>query len=127
MENKVFKTKTAKLWVEKGILHCRVFPGAKITIENAREIMDVSLRLANGKKVPVLGDMRNVKSIPKESRDYLSGKEATKTASSLALLIESPISKIIGNFLMGLNKPSYPVKLFTAKNEAIQWLKGFIN
>ena len=127
MENKVFKTKTAELKLENGILQCDVFPNAEITIEEGKKIMEASFKLSNGKKLPILADMRRIKSMPRESRIYLSGEEATKTASALAVLIETSISKIIGNFILGLNKPTYPVKMFNSKQKAIEWLKEFLH
>ena len=70
--------------------------------------------------------MGKIKSMPRDSRVYLSGEEAKKTAIALALVTETSLSKIIGNFLLGLNKPSYPIKMFTSQEKAKQWLKGFI-
>ncbi len=50
----------------------------------------------------------------------LKGKKAL-------LLIGSPVSRVIGNFFMGLNKPIYPTKLFTDPQKAIRWLQTFPN
>lgn len=126
MKDNVIKTRTSEMWMEDGILHCKLFPNSEVTYEHAKEIMEESMKLSGGKNIPVLGDLSEVKSISRRAREYLSGEEATKIASSLAVLAGSPVSKVIGNFLIGLNKPSYPVKLFTSKEKAIKWLKKFI-
>ncbi len=47
--------------------------------------------------------------------------------TAIAMLINSPGSRIIGNFFLGINKPSVPTKLFNEKNKAIEWLKQFVN
>ena len=46
-------------------------------------------------------------------------------ARATALLTSSPVSKTIGNFFMGLNKPLSPTRLFTNSDKAIQWLHTF--
>src|ERR1700756_4774181 len=45
---------------------------------------------------------------------------------NFSILIESPLSRIIGNFFMGLNKPSVPAKLFNNEQDAIAWLKQYV-
>jgi len=62
----------------------------------------------------------------REARRYFAGEETAKVESAAALLIESPLSKAIGNFFMGLNKPIVPTRLFTSEAEALAWLKGFV-
>lgn len=125
MVNKFIKTKSAQIWIEDNILRCKLVPGAEITIDHAKEIVKETLRLCKGKKMPILGDMREAKYISFESRRYLSGNEAEKAAYALAMIANSPVSKVIGNFLIGINKPPYPVRLFTSKEKAIEWLKKF--
>ncbi len=126
MKNKVIKTKKAKMWMENGILRCQLFPNSEISLEFAKQIVEETLKLCKGKNVPILGDLSKAKFISKESREYLSGDEAMKAASSLANITRTPFSKVIGNFLIGLNKPPYPVRLFTSEEKAIEWLKLFI-
>ncbi len=48
------------------------------------------------------------------------GLNRTKTR-----VISSPVSRVIGNFFMGLNKPISPTRLFTDPHKAIQWLHTF--
>jgi hypothetical protein len=43
-----------------------------------------------------------------------------------ALIVDSPVGRIIGNFFIGMNKPGIPVKIFDSEDKAIQWLRGFI-
>jgi hypothetical protein len=43
--------------------------------------------------------------------------------SAFAIIIQSPLSRVIGNFFMGLNKPRVPARLFKSEKEAVKWLK----
>lgn len=69
-------------------------------------------------------DTTLAKSITKEARDYFSMKGRKSKVIGFAILIKSPLSKIIANFFMGLNKPIVHVKLFTNEQDAIVWCKS---
>jgi hypothetical protein len=45
---------------------------------------------------------------------------------SAAMLIDSAVSRMIGNIFLATQKTSFPVRLFNSEAEAIQWLKGFL-
>lgn len=124
----VEETRTNKMWLddEEGILHFQYFPGVEITLEDAREVGSCQQKLLQGKKRPVLGDIVAVKSVTRKARDYFAGVEFQKCNLAMALLVSSPVSKVIGNIFIAFNKPSYPTRLFTSKSKALEWLKTFI-
>ena len=116
-------------WMGKdGIAHTKVKPLAEVTIKEAEENSDVvnSFIDQTKKRYPLLIDSRNIKSMSKEARDYFSVQNRVTSINSFAVVIDSPLSRIIGNFFMGLNKPSVPAKLFTNEEEAIRWLKQYL-
>ena len=131
MENEVVvTTRIAKIWLgEDGIV--RSVPCAKVvtlvlTLADAKETFSAILKVSKGRKRPYLSDIRKIKSVDRESREYFASEEVANAISAIAMLIGSPVSRIIGNFFLGLNKPSYPIKLFTSESEAIEWLRRFI-
>ena len=127
MKNEVIETEVAKVWLgEDGIIRIVNLPGVEVTLENITEINRHLKKLSKGKKVPVFNDIRGVKSITREARLFASGEKSAQVSSAAALLIGSPLSKVIGNFFMGINKPPYPTKLFTSEKKALEWLEGFI-
>ncbi len=127
MKNEVIETKIAKVWLgEDGIIRVVTLPDVEVTLENITEINRNIKKLIMGKKVPVFTDIRGVKSITREARLFASGEDSAQVSSAAALLIGSPVSKVIGNFFLGINKPPYPAKLFSSEKKALQWLKGFV-
>ena len=62
----------------------------------------------NKAKTRVLIDMTSVIEISKEARDYFANERTASIQRATALLIGSPVSRVIGNFFMGLNKPISP-------------------
>ncbi|MYM56220.1 DUF7793 family protein [Thalassovita mangrovi] len=108
---------------EDGIIRFRVSPGATVNAAAAQQCVTGASQLAGSAKQLLLIDMRGLRDINRDARRiYNDGP-----AFAVALLIGSPISKVIGSFFLGLNKPSYPLRLFTSEQEAVKWLKDFID
>jgi hypothetical protein len=127
VKNEEIETRTAKLYLGKdGISRSIIKPGAKITIDEIKENFAALSQITAGKKIPCLIDLRGIKSINREAREYISDEKTTNQVSTSALLVGSPLSKVIGNFSLGINKPPYPTKMFTSEEKALEWLKGFI-
>ena len=98
------------------------------TVETAIEIIDAEERICaklNINRACVLVDLGHVHAVSKEARDYFANKRTASIQLAAALLVPTPMSKIIGNFSMGLNKPIGPTQLFTDSQKAINWLFSF--
>ena len=123
------ETSTQKLYwdSENEIVWGELF-GDQTTEDQARETVDAqeSLRDSlNKKKTLVLIDMRDITEISKEARDYFANERTASIQRATALLTDSPVSRVIGNFFMGLNKPISPTRMFTDPQKAIEWLHTF--
>ena len=98
--------------------------------EGAKENIDAQERIRdslNKKKTRVLVDMTELTEMSKEVRDYFANERTASVQRATALLIVSPVNRVIGNFFMGLNKPISPTRLFTDPQKAIEWLQTFSN
>jgi hypothetical protein len=118
----VLELRSYHTWMGKdGIARTRVKDGAEIVLEDAKANSVAVCSLVGPEKFALIVDTRQIKSITKEARDYfsLNGRESRVVA--FAILIDSPLSRIIGNFFMGLNKPRVPVKLFNRESRAVDW------
>lgn len=121
------KTKTYTTWMgNDGIARTVVDAGAEVDVEEAKENTEAVFSLYKDKKFPLLIDSRHIKYITKEARDHFSIRNRETLITAFAVLIDSPLSRVIGNFFMGLNKPSVPARLFTKEEEAIKWLKNYL-
>ncbi|MCK4760934.1 MAG: hypothetical protein KAW12_01955 [Candidatus Aminicenantes bacterium] len=128
MKSEVIETKTAKVWLnEENICCVEHSPNAEIALAEMKENAAAVYNVIGGKISPVLVDIREVKYITREARSYVSSEKALKAALAQAFLIGSPVSRVIGNFFLGINKTPFPTKLFTSKEKALSWLRGFID
>jgi hypothetical protein len=125
--SQIIQTRTQKVWIsEDGILHFEILPGSTVGLEDAVESIQAGALLCRGVKRPTLIDIRNIRAIQHEARQYYAGPETANVEKAAALLIGSFIGRVIGNFFLGLNKPLTPTRLFTSEEEAVQWLKEFL-
>ena len=125
-EGDVITTRTATVWIgEDGISRVIRHPGAEEGLTDAKEIIEAGRKLAKGVKILNLSDIRGLKSASREARQYFR-METSKYLIASAVLIDSQISRMVGNFYISVNKPDYPIKLFTSESKAIEWLKGFL-
>jgi hypothetical protein len=121
------KSRVARVWIgEDGICRIVHVPGAEITLQDAQETMAAYLKLNKGKRLPLLVDTKTMRSISREARHYYASAEAAAVASAVALMVETPVSKVLGNFYLGLSNPHLPSRLFTAEGPALEWLKGYL-
>lgn len=127
MDNQVFYTPIAKVWIDKdNIGNVTILPDAAITLESARKHCEICTKASNGKSMAVIFDTRNARYVEKKARDYFSSLKVTDITKAAAVIVRLPVSRIIGNFFMGFNKPSFPVKLFTSESNAHEWLKKYV-
>jgi hypothetical protein len=112
---------------EDGIAITRVREDAEITIAEAKANTETIIRLTQGRTCPILVDTRMIKSISNEAREHFAMRGRVAHVNSIALLIQSPVSRIIGNFYISLNKPAVPTRLFTDESAALLWLRSQLN
>jgi hypothetical protein len=51
---------------------------------------------------------------------------ACQGVTSAALLIDSALSRMIGNVLITFSKPTLPARIYNSEAAAIEWLKEFL-
>lgn len=127
MEREEIVTRVSRVWVgDDGIARVIHFPGVELTLADAQETMAAYLKVSKGEKLPLLVDTTEMKSMTRESRLYYASEETAQTGCAVAIIIGTPVSKVLGNFYIGLSKPHLPSRLFTSEEEALAWLRSFL-
>jgi alpha-D-ribose 1-methylphosphonate 5-triphosphate diphosphatase PhnM len=119
------RTRTCEFVVDRYI-HARFLPGAEVTLDDAKQNIAMTGELGGGVALPALIDLRDVRSQSAEARAYLAGPEAARVSNAVALLVASPLTKVLGNFYLGFNRPETPTRIFGSTEEAEAWLAGFL-
>ncbi len=121
---KTLLTVHLELRLEEGILLGK-WNEPFITLDVAKQAVEARLRFCEGSSHPALIDMRKIKSVTKEAREYLA-REGAEGIRAGALLIGSPLTRMLGNIFLQINKPEVPTRLFTSEESAKQWLRKFL-
>ncbi|HEY0734978.1 MAG TPA: hypothetical protein VGD69_08735 [Herpetosiphonaceae bacterium] len=124
MESEEILTRTARIRMEAGrMIRVTALPDVVQTLADAQTDAGVFDKLGQRKPFTVLLDLRKLKSQEREAREFYSQPGHTPGLVAVAILIGSPMSRVIGNFFMGFNKSNIPARLFTSEADAIGWLK----
>ena len=125
MPNPRFENDYATFWMEAGVVYFVYKTNSSIDLNAAKQILRDRIKFQQETEYPIYCDIRGMKRADKEARDFLA-KEGSSYTKGVAIVVDSPMTKIIGNFYLGLNKPTTPTKMFTEKQEALDYLKQFI-
>mgnify|MGYP002777813040 FL=1 len=119
-------TRTEQIWLgEDGVIRAVVHPGLVTNLEDAQENVRGFARVAGGVRRLAIIDMRaHAASATREAREYYAGPENAKVVLAVALLVRSSVGRLIGNFFLGINKTTFPLKLFAEPEPALEWLRG---
>ena len=119
------ETTIADVWIDtERIIHIEFKASDQHGIEEARGIVAAHNQLANGTPCPVLADIQSVTvGADRAARKHYVSDESSRFTTGMAMLVASPMQRMLGNIFFKLNRPPYPTRLFNGKQEAIQWLK----
>jgi hypothetical protein len=111
---------------DDGILAYHPKPGLILTLEIASQVLQVGLQIVDGPK-PTLVLMQEVQRVDRHARAFFASEEYLRLSCQTALVVGSPVSRVIGNFFVGLNRLKYPCRIFDDPQLAVAWLRGFVS
>ncbi len=124
--SKRFVTQTEEMWLEDdGIMRVVVHKGARENGETVKQSLATHAECTAGRRVPVLVDSTGIHS---QSREARLGFASNPCTAALALIVSSPVSRVIGNFYFGVHKTDHPTRMFAPGQEdaALRWLRQFL-
>jgi hypothetical protein len=103
-------------------------PGHIQTEENARRSLAEFNRIAEstGRRMAVIVLVDLVKSQDAASRRVWSAPQERNLRCALALVCASALSRAIGSFFIGLNRPACPTKMFATYEQALSWTREMV-
>jgi hypothetical protein len=118
------ETRTAVVTLEPdGCVVVRVRAGVPQTVSDARANLAAALGVGNGKRRPILIDIRVAVPLDAEVRKHYSGTVLVDGFTAMALLVTaSPVGRMIGNIYLRVASTGIPTRLFNDENSARAWL-----
>ncbi len=121
------RTDLHRMWVDQyGILHASPDPGVHLTRAEAKAAVDLGWVLQEQVVRPVVMDLRSIRSMDRDARAYYAGPEVAARTPAAALLVGNPLTRVIGNFFLGLNKAEHTLKLFGDEPAAVEWCRTYL-
>ncbi len=122
-KTQVVETKTAWFWLDDGVALHVIRPGARLELVDAQHNFTAMVEMTGHQRVPLVADLSQMAAASREVRQYNSGADAATAVTALAMIVGSPVSRMIGNFYMSLYRPAFPARLFSDAAQAVQWAK----
>lgn len=107
-----------------GVVIVRIREGTRAVPRDIDDMLAAAEAVCEGKKHPWIVDIRGSRSISREARVMLAGERAARITISTALIVASPVSRVIGSFFIGLNRTPFPTRVFTSEKQALTWLEA---
>ncbi len=77
-----------------------------------------------GTKCGIVVIMSNLLSQDAETRRIYRELGENGLYFAVALVVDSPLSRALGSFFVGLSKPKIPMKLFDTAERSIEWIRS---
>ena len=115
--------RTATVSLDDGIVLVRVRAGAEQTVADAQANLAASLQVRDGRRRPILVDIRQAVPLDGEVRRYYSGQVLVDGFTAMALLVNaSPLGRMVGNIYLRIANTFIPTRLFADEASARAWL-----
>ncbi|MFY9310750.1 MAG: hypothetical protein WAQ28_17015 [Bacteroidia bacterium] len=125
MKELLFENEIIRFEFENGII-IGTFKLESVDINLAKEVTTHRLQIQKGKSFPLLSNIKSIKSSTKQARDYMASEEGCQGVVAAAVLIDSPLGSMIGNFFISISRPYVTTKIFTDDSDAKKWLAQFV-
>ncbi len=106
----------------EGVILAKVFHNVEIDLERAKTYHALIEYLCRGEEHCTVIDLSGISTVTPDARKHLQEVSSSwgKTIA-VALITNTFTARIIGSFFLSINKPAYPVKIFTDSLEAQHW------
>ena len=114
--------------LDSGILINDYARECRVDLHHIHEMNEVMKMIheKSGKMHPICSIIPRDLTITKEAREYGSTKEANPYTAATAIVLSSLAHRILGNFIMRVQRPHMPFRLFANSDEALKWLAQYL-
>jgi len=109
-----------------GIVH--VMFHKKIVLDVALQMLMITIynEITERKKHPFLYEALPGVKVTKEARDNAMRIETEAPGNAYAVVAKTIGYRIVANFYLNIKKTINPYKVFSNKEDAVEWLRGFV-
>jgi hypothetical protein len=121
----IINTSCAKITIQNdGLSYIEYLKGAKITVVQQEENLEQFLLRKKDLSGLYIHDFSNMLSFTPKARKFVLDSRVNEITRAVAILVYSPLSKLLANILIKKTKPLFPLQVFTDRTKAELWLKS---
>lgn len=114
-----------RMWLRPdGIVSLAFVPRIATDLADALAAVEAMTRLTRGRRSPLLVSLHAAGPQDRPARAEFARRD--DVVSAVALIVDTPLSRIIGNFYLSVNRPIAPTRLFDDEATAVAWLLEFV-
>lgn len=110
-----------RIWLRQdGVVHLVWAPQVATGLEDAIAAIEAMERLTDGRPAPLLVDTHD--SGPQDRAARMEFVRRGDLVSAVALVVATPLSRMMGDFFLTVSRPKVPTRLFDDEASALAWL-----
>jgi hypothetical protein len=114
-----------QMWLRPDGIVAMVFvPRVATDLTDALAAVDAMVRLTHGRRSPLLVNLHGSGPQDRSARSEFARRD--DVVSAVALIVDTPLSRMLGNFYLTVSKPIAPTRLFDDEGSAVAWLVEFV-
>ena len=114
-----------RIWLRPdGIVQIQWAPQVEICLDDATAAIEAMTELTGGRQSPLLADLHDTGAQTRPARIELARRD--DLVSAVAMIVGTPLSRIMWNFFLSVNRPRYATRLFDDEASAVAWLHAFL-
>jgi hypothetical protein len=121
----IFESVNSKYWFEGDLLYVISKKTPQPDMETLIKQNEELKKRLGGKKICAIIDVTHASPSSKEAREY-NRTEIPKMFKAIAFIITNPVSRMLANLYLGVKPMSFPVKMCTGEEEALEWVKKYL-
>jgi len=114
-----------RMWLRPdGIVQLVWAPRTTVLLEDVTVALAAMAELTGGRRSPLLVDARDTGPLDRSTRAELTRRSDLQAA--VALIVGTPLTRVMANFFLSVNKPVFPTRMFDDEASAVAWLLEFV-
>jgi hypothetical protein len=114
-----------RMWLRPdGIAVVVWVPRTTALLEDAVACLEATAQVTGGRRCPLLVNMLDTG--PQDRKTRAEWTRRSDLLSAVALVVSTPLSRVVGNLFLSVSRPPFPVRLFDNEASALTWLRDFV-
>lgn len=114
-----------RMWLDPdGVVRLVWSPPVPSGYDDAVAAIEAMIDLTGDRPAPLMVDVRQAG--PQDRAGRLEFIRRHEVVTAVGIVVGNPLSRMMGNFFINVNKPKAPTRLFDDEGTAVAWLRGYV-